>query len=58
MVLKQLNSHMEINESLSLAHIIYKNKLEGDNRLRKAQSIKLKKNVGENLNDLGFDRFL
>lgn len=34
MVLKQLNSHMETNESLPLAH-----KLEGDNSLIKAKSI-------------------
>lgn len=48
----------ETNECLPLAHIICKNKLEGDNRLIKAKSRKLKKNMGENLSDLVFDKFL
>ena len=41
-----------------LTHIICKNKLEGDNRLIKAKSRKLMENIGENLSDLVFDKFL
>lgn len=48
----------ETNECLPLTHIICKNKLEGDNRLIKAKSRKLMENIGENLSDLVFDKFL